>query len=176
MKITKDIIDRIIKEELLKEAEIVDLSRFKEQRGTKAIEDSIESVEDMLAGVAANLLDVIRAVNNSQHADMYKQANPGKLEALELVWDMISDWSYEMYPKTPEDIAHKKAYMTQMPGEDIEATGDDPVPEDVYKSGHEWTPEDYEEYIAKRGGPATQMTPEEHEEYMALYDEDEDDV
>jgi len=160
MKITKDIIDRIIKEETqrLHEADIVDLSQVRQQKETEAqeqglrdIEESIESVEDMLAGVAANMLDVVRAINNSQHVNDFKTKHPGKIEALELVWDMIADWSYEMYPKTPEDIARKKAAMTQMPGEDIEATGEYPPPEDVYQDDYEWTPEEYEEYKARRG-------------------------
>ena len=147
MKITKDIIDRIIKEEAqrLHEADVVDLSQVRQQKETEAqeqglrdIEESIESVEDMLAGVATNLLDVVRAINDSQHADKFKTSYPGKLEALELVWDMIADWSYEMYPKTPEDIARKKACLTQMPGEDIEEEGD-----------YEWTAEEYEEAAAR---------------------------
>ena len=49
---------------------------------------------------------------------------------------MMSDWEYEMYPKTSEDIARKKACLTQMPGEDVE-------------EDYDWTSYEYDEAMAR---------------------------
>jgi len=130
MKINPAKLNQIIQEEtqkLLQEADVVDIDLFRQQKETEAqeqdmqaIEETIDQVGNMLASVAASLLDVIRDLNRSQRINEFKESNPGKLEALDLVWNMIADWEYEMYPKTPEDIARKKACLTQMPGEDVE--------------------------------------------------------
>ena len=130
MKINPAKLNQIIQEEtqkLLQEADVVDIDLFRQQKETEAqeqdmqaIEETIDQVGNMLASVAASLLDVIRDLNRSQRINEFKESNPGKFEALELVWNMIADWEYEMYPKTPEDIARKKACLTQMPGEDVE--------------------------------------------------------
>jgi len=146
MKINPSKLNQIIQEEtqkLLQEADVVDIDLFRQQKETEtqeqdilAIEETVDQVGDMIAGVAANLLDVIRDLNNSQRINDYKKSNPGKLEALELVWDMMSDWEYEMYPKTPEDIARKKACLTQMPGEDVE-------------EDYDWTSYEYDEAMAR---------------------------
>ena len=146
MKINPSKLNQIIQEEtqkLLQEADVVDIDLFRQQKETEtqeqdilAIEETVDQVGDMIAGVAANLLDVIRDLNNSQRINDYKKSNPGKLEALELVWDMMSDWEYEMYPKTSEDIARKKACLTQMPGEDVE-------------EDYDWTSYEYDEAMAR---------------------------
>ena len=156
MKINPSKLNQIIQEEtqkLLQEADVVDIDLFRQQKETEiqeqdmlAIEETIDQVGDMIAGVAANLLDVIRDLNNSQRINDYKKSNPGKLEALELVWDMMSDWEYEMYPKTSEDIARKKACLTQMPGEDVE-------------EDYDWTSYEYDEAMARN--PNFNPLPEE---------------
>tara|TARA_R110002074_G_scaffold18427_3_gene59738 strand:+ start:119 stop:478 length:360 start_codon:yes stop_codon:yes gene_type:complete len=112
MKLSKDKLKQIIKEEvdqiLSENAEVVDLGQYKEERALNQIAEVMDDIEDMLAGVSSNLLTIVRSVGQSPHAELYKTMQPGKLEALELIWEMIADWSFDMYPKDPEGIARKK--------------------------------------------------------------------
>ena len=128
MKINDIRLNQIIKEEMQKinEADVFDLDLFRQQKETETddqnmrnIEEVVDNVGDMLAGVATNLLDVIRDLKGAQRIEEFKTNNPGKLEALEMVWTVIADWEYGMYPKNPENIARRKELLVNMPDEDV---------------------------------------------------------
>ena len=99
---------------------VVSLDQWSAEKSDKDISQSFDSTDDMLAGVANAVSNVIDAIERSGKYEAYadKGSDPmtevprrGRLEGLKLVLDMITDWSFGAYPQSPEAIERKKNCM-----------------------------------------------------------------
>jgi hypothetical protein len=104
----------------IQEADIFDLGQAREKKVAaqhdqekESLAQNMDNMEDTMAGVAQAILETSRGIKNSNHYDSYKEENPGELEALDLIWELITEWSFKMFPKDPEVIAARSASVTQ---------------------------------------------------------------